>query len=93
MRKPYKDDQMALLFEREWNVEKIRGIGRGMARKHRGIMRKKPETPSGILRKMLGVLRGRCRSDKESDIKHLGTLCFSEFHSRVHLMVFQLIFQ
>ena len=82
--KTLQDDEMALLFEWEWNIEKTRGIASGMARKHRGIMRKKTQTPSGILRKISGVLIGRCRRDKESDIKHLGTLCFSEFHSCVH---------
>jgi hypothetical protein len=91
--KTYKDDEMGLLFEWEWNIEKTRGIDSGMVRKERGIERKKTETPSGILRKMSGVLRRRGRSDKAQDVKYLGTLCFSAFHSHVHLMVFQLIFQ
>ena len=42
----------------EWNIEKTRGIIRGMTRKGRGIVRKKAEAPSGILRKSSGVLRG-----------------------------------
>ena len=51
MRKPYKGDEMASLIEWEWNIEKTLGIARGMTRKERGIVRKKTETPSGILRK------------------------------------------
>jgi hypothetical protein len=42
-----------------------------MVRKERGIVRKKTEAPSGMLRNIFGVLRGPCRSDKESDIKDL----------------------
>ena len=56
MRKPYKEDEIALLFEREWNIEKIRGIASGMTRKERGIMRKKLGTPGGMVRKIPAVL-------------------------------------
>jgi hypothetical protein len=57
MRKPYKDGGVTLLFEREWNIEKIREIASGMLRKDRGIVRKKTTTPSGIVRKFAGVQR------------------------------------
>ncbi len=57
VRKPYKDGKLALLFEREWNIEKIREIASGMLRKDRGIVRKKTTTPSGIVRKFAGVQR------------------------------------
>ena len=84
MRKPYKDDEIALLFEREWNIEKIRGIASGMTRKERGIMRKKLGAPSGMVRKIPAVQNGRSMGDKEWNIKDLRTFCFSEFHSHVH---------
>jgi hypothetical protein len=64
-----------------------------MVRKERGIMRKKPRLPSGIVRKIAGVKRDWYASHNGQDIKDLWRLRFSEFHSRVHLMVFQLVFQ
>jgi hypothetical protein len=82
--KTYKDDEIALLFEREWNIEKIRGIASGMTRKERGIMRKKLGAPSGMVRKIPAVQNGRSMGDKEWNVKDLRTFCFSEFHSHVH---------
>jgi len=84
VRKPYKDGKLALLFEREWNIEKIREIASGMLRKDRGIVRKKTTTPSGIVRKFAGVQRDRCVSDNRLDVKDLRGFGFSVFHSRVH---------
>jgi hypothetical protein len=84
VRKPYKDEEIALLFELEWNIEKIRGIASGMTRKERGIMRKKLGAPSGMVRNIPAVQNGRSMGDKEWNVKHLRTLCFSEFHSHVH---------
>ena len=65
MRKPYKDDEIALLFEREWNIEKIREIASGMMRKERGIMRKKLGAPGGMVRKIPAIQNGRSMGDKD----------------------------
>jgi hypothetical protein len=64
VRKPYKDDE-TLSFEREWNIEKIRGTASGMTRKEHGIMRKKLGAPSGMVRKIPAIQNGRAMGYKE----------------------------
>jgi hypothetical protein len=69
----------------EWNGEKILGVGSGMVRKARGMLRKRLGGPSGILRKTHGIKSGRARNNNEPHANDLQTLAFSEFHSHVHL--------
>jgi hypothetical protein len=68
----------------QWNAEKIPGVGRGMVRKGRGIVRKKPGVPSGMLRKISAFETGRFRSYKDLNARDLRLPCFSEFHSPAH---------